>query len=185
MEIPLRLPRPRVGSRGNLQHPISGNLGHCQASVPIRCTAFLLSQSLSHPTMLNSTLRRTLILGLHAATLLGLPLLAPTTLAQDTPADVPIIEVDPLLRLWGRNVARQVAEGANGGLMNYRAESAMHALPAEAPYGVAEDGSLIFTFRGYTPGNQDANGDPIYTVETTVVIYPDRTYELLYNGPVR
>ncbi|MEO1068184.1 MAG: hypothetical protein AAFW95_03570 [Cyanobacteria bacterium J06638_6] len=93
--------------------------------------------------------------------------------------------IDPIFVLWGRNVARGAAENANGGLMSYMAEPAMHGPTSKAPLVINEDGSLLFTFKGFRPGDRNANGDPIFSFETEVLVNPDRTFAVLYNGPIR
>lgn len=95
------------------------------------------------------------------------------------------VSISPIFVLWGRNVARGAAETANGGLENYMAEPAMHGPTSKAPLVINEDGSLVFTFRGFRPEDRDLDGDPIFSYETEVLINPDRTFEVLYNGPIR
>ncbi len=94
-------------------------------------------------------------------------------------------DVDPLFLLRGRNIARAAAETANGGLGNYMAEPAMHGPTANAPVVINEDGSLLFTFKGFRPEDRDINGDPTFSFETEVLVNLDRTFEILYNGPIR
>ncbi|PSN11571.1 hypothetical protein C7293_23840 [filamentous cyanobacterium CCT1] len=65
------------------------------------------------------------------------------------------------------------------------AEPAMHGPTANAPVVINEDGSLLFTFKGFRPEERDVNGDPIYSFETEVLVNPNRTFEVLYNGPIR
>jgi hypothetical protein len=120
---------------------------------------------------------------------LGVVGLSPTRTPAQSPAapDLPQIQadVDPLFLLRGRNIARSAAETANGGLMNYMAESAMHGPTAQAPMVINEDGSLLFTFKGFRPEDRDLNGSPIFSFETEVLVNLDRTFEILYNGPIR
>lgn len=97
----------------------------------------------------------------------------------------PQSEVDQLFLTRGRNIARAAAETANGGLGNYMAEPAMHGPTANAPVVVNEDGSLRFTFKGFRPEARDSNGNPIYSFETEVLINPDRTFQVVYNGSIR
>ena len=95
-------------------------------------------------------------------------------------------DVDPIFRLWARNIARHLAESENGGIQVYRAEPAMHGPPSEAPFVVGNDGALRCTFRGFHPWDITDTGAPTrYFVETEVRVTPDRRYELIYNGPIR
>ncbi|MGG6237105.1 hypothetical protein ACQ4N7_00570 [Nodosilinea sp. AN01ver1] len=120
---------------------------------------------------------------------LGVVGLSPTSAPAQAPADPatssPQGDVDPLFLLRGRNIARAAAETANGGLGNYMAEPAMHGPTANAPVVINEDGSLLFTFKGFRPEDRDINGDPIYSFETEVLVNSDRTFQILYNGPIR
>jgi hypothetical protein len=79
-----------------------------------------------------------------------------------------------------KNLARQAAEKANGGLNQYRAEPAMHASGLEAPYVDNGDGTLTFTFTGGPPG---------YTTPTvqSVVMVNTQTWAVRVdsNGPIR
>jgi hypothetical protein len=65
------------------------------------------------------------------------------------------------------------------------AEPAMHGPTANAPMVVNEDGSLRFTFKGFRPEDRDINGNPTFSFETEVLINSDRTFQILYNGPIR
>jgi hypothetical protein len=119
--------------------------------------------------------------------LAGLPL--GETLAQwtdpATPQEQDLSEIDPIFLLWGRNIARRAAEAENGGLANYMAEPAMHGPTTQAPLVINPDGSLTFTFKGYRPEDIDAQGTPTFSFETEVLVNPDRTFEVVYNGPIR
>lgn len=119
--------------------------------------------------------------------LAGLPLAE--TWAQSNPPAAPsqpdLSDIDPLFLLWARNIARKAAEAENGGLANYIAESAMHGPTTQAPLVINEDGSLTFTFKGYRPQDIDARGIPRFSVETEVRVNRDRTFEIIYNGPIR
>lgn len=66
-----------------------------------------------------------------------------------------------------KNLARQVAEKANGGLSNYRAENSMYGPSAEAPYKDNGDGSWTFTFTGHKPGSD------VSFVKTVVTVAKD------------
>ena len=66
-----------------------------------------------------------------------------------------------------KNLARQVAEKANGGLSNYRAENSMYGPATEAPYKDNGDGTYTFTFTGHKPGSS------VKTVKTVVTVAKD------------
>jgi hypothetical protein len=133
-------------------------------------------------------MRNWLLLAL-APLALGVVGLSPTRTLAQPPADPALPQIqadaDPLFLLRGRNIARSAAETANGGLMNYVAEPAMHGPTARAPMVINEDGSLLFTFKGFRPTDRDLNGNPIFSFETEVLVNLDRTFEILYNGPIR
>ena len=78
-----------------------------------------------------------------------------------------------------KNLARQAAEAANGGLGNYRAEASMHGTSKESPFVDNGDGSWTFTFKGYKPGTS------VYTVETVVTVSQDGRIRVDYNGRIR
>lgn len=78
-----------------------------------------------------------------------------------------------------KNLARQAAEIANGGLQRYRAEASMHGAAIDAPFEEFAD-AWIFTFRGGEPGFTRPS------IETQVRV-DRRTFQttILYNGPIR
>ncbi|MEG3928914.1 MULTISPECIES: hypothetical protein [unclassified Microcoleus] len=78
-----------------------------------------------------------------------------------------------------KNLARQAAEIANGGLGNYRAEPSMHGTSKESPFVDNGDGTWTFTFKGNKPGSS------VYTVETVVTVSQDGRIRVDYNGPIR
>lgn len=78
-----------------------------------------------------------------------------------------------------KNLARQAAERANGGLSRYRAESAMHGASADAPYVDNGDGSWTFTFVGGRP-----TATP--SIESVVTVFRESwQVNVDYNGPIR
>lgn len=79
-----------------------------------------------------------------------------------------------------KNLARQAAEKANGGLGNYRAEDAMHGPAAEAPFVDNNDGTVTFNFVGSRPGNRASVFQTIATVNLA-----SGEVKLDYNGSVR
>ncbi|MEG3851158.1 hypothetical protein QT971_29810 [Microcoleus sp. herbarium19] len=78
-----------------------------------------------------------------------------------------------------KNLARQAAENANGGLGEYRAEASMHGASAEAPFVDNGDGTWTFTFQGHKPGAS------VYTVETVVTVSQNGRITVDYNGRIR
>ena len=91
-----------------------------------------------------------------------------------------VIIIDNNLELnRAKNLARQAAEVANGGLGNYRAETAMHGAAKESPFVDNGNGTWTFTFKGQKPGAS------VYTVETVVTVSQDGTVRVDYNGPIR
>jgi hypothetical protein len=85
----------------------------------------------------------------------------------------------PYFRSRAKNLARQAAERANGGLEQYRAEPAMSGPALTAPYVENSNGSLTFTFKGGVPGSG------ALTTETVATVYSNGAVQLNYNGPVR
>lgn len=76
------------------------------------------------------------------------------------------------------NLARQAAERANGGLSNYRAETAMYGPSEKAPYIVNGDNSLTFTFLGGRPALPPS-------IQSVVTVAADAsTIRIDYNGPI-
>jgi len=78
-----------------------------------------------------------------------------------------------------KNIARQAAEKANGGLGNYRSELAMHGPASQAPHVDNGNGSWTFTFKGRRPDSDDLTIESVVTVTNTGQVTVD------YNGPVR
>lgn len=78
-----------------------------------------------------------------------------------------------------KNLARQAAEKANGGLGNYRAEDAMHGPAAEAPFVENDDGTVTFDFVGSRPGT---NTPFVRTIAT--VNLASGEVRLDYNGSI-
>lgn len=78
-----------------------------------------------------------------------------------------------------KNLARQAAEEANGGLRVYRAEDSMHGPASQCPY-VDNGDSWTFTFLGGRPGSVAK------TIESVVTVYKDSSSVVVaYNGAVR
>lgn len=98
--------------------------------------------------------------------------------ASSSPVASPAANESPYFRSRAKNLARQAAERANGGLRQYRAESAMSGPALTAPYVENADGSLTFTFKGGPPGGT-------LTTETVATVSSSGAVNLDYNGPIR
>ncbi|AFZ16334.1 hypothetical protein [Allocoleopsis franciscana] len=118
---------------------------------------------------------------LTALTLGSLPLVAQTpTTTEGTPTTERRLDRSVLIDLnRAKNLARQAAERANGGLGFYRAESSMHGPAAQSPYVDNGNGTWTFTFRGTMPGETIPSYESVVTVSTEGNVTMD------YNGPVR
>ncbi len=78
-----------------------------------------------------------------------------------------------------KNLARQAAEVANGGLGEYRAEPSMHGVSSEAPFVDNGDGSWTFSFKGSRPGSS------VYRIESVVTVSRNGQVRVDYNGLIR
>jgi hypothetical protein len=116
-------------------------------------------------------------LTLATTTLFNSPLVAQTT-TQNEDGTVTIRLNSDLVR--AKNLARQAAEKANGGLENYRAEDSMHGPIAKVPYVDNGNDSWTFTFKGRRPESSE------FTIESVVtVVKTGWQITVDYNGPVR
>ncbi|MBL1175713.1 hypothetical protein [Pantanalinema sp. GBBB05] len=78
-----------------------------------------------------------------------------------------------------KNLARQSAESANGGLGNYHAEDAMHGPIGGVNCTANDNGTMTFTFQGGKPGFTTP------TVQTTVTVDPTNwDVKVDSNGPI-
>ena len=78
-----------------------------------------------------------------------------------------------------KNLARQAAESANGGIRVYRAENSMHGPASQCPY-VDNGDSWTFTFLGGRPGLTTR------TIESVVTVYKNNPRVVVaYNGAIR
>lgn len=118
-------------------------------------------------------------------TLTGLTLIPLGAFAQ-TPTLLPIdstvrVEVEDIFSLSrAKNLARQAAEQANGGLSQYRAETSMHGNATSSPFVDNGDGTWTFKFYGGEPGFS------VPTVESVVTVAKDGSWVRVdYNGPIR
>lgn len=78
-----------------------------------------------------------------------------------------------------RNLARQAAIKANGGLSRYRPEPSMFGPSAQTPAAKNTNGSITFSFKGGAPST------PTLTTESVVTVNPTGNVNLEYNGPIR
>ncbi len=78
-----------------------------------------------------------------------------------------------------KNLARQAAITANGGLLRYRPDPAMFGPAVQTQYLRNGDGSITFTFAGSTPGGANPS------IETVATVAPGGSVKLDYNGPPR
>jgi hypothetical protein len=127
------------------------------------------------------------VTALTALTLGSLPLYAQTpsttegtTTESTTTTTQSQVDAAVLLDLnRAKNLARQAAERANGGLGFYRSELAMHGPASQAPHVDNGNGSWTFTFKGRRPDSDDLTIESVVTVTNTGQVTVD------YNGPVR
>ncbi len=112
---------------------------------------------------------------LTVLTIGSLPIHAQTNSTQTQPDPQLFIDLNR-----AKNLARQVAEIANGGIGNYRAESSMHGPAFESPYVDNGNGTWTFTFTGSQPGLTTPSMESVITVTRETW---DVTID--YNGPIR
>jgi hypothetical protein len=78
-----------------------------------------------------------------------------------------------------KNLARQAAERANGGLRLYRAEPTMHQAGEDTSHKINNDGTITFTFKGRL-----AN-ESIFTILSVVTVDLNRDIVTMnYNGEI-
>ncbi len=128
----------------------------------------------------SSLLQKTLIFAIAPFLVIAYPLSmkAQTDTQDRSPLE---IEYGRLVKLnRAKNLARQAAERANGGLTEYRPEPAMHGPAQRTDYEELTEGVWQFTFKGRRPTANE------YTIESVVVVDSntgDITVE--YNGSIR
>ncbi|MGB2925352.1 MAG: hypothetical protein WBB82_08625 [Limnothrix sp.] len=93
-------------------------------------------------------------------------------------ADITDVEEVSIDLNQAKNLARQTAEEANGGLGNYRAEDSMHNNPNESPFVENTDGSYTFTFKGRRPESLN------FTYESQIKVSRDGQAKIIYNRSV-
>lgn len=79
-----------------------------------------------------------------------------------------------------RNLARQTAEAANGGLANYRTDASMHGRLSDAVCVDNGNGSWTFTIKGGAPGFVAPTVETVVTVDSSAW-----QVKVDYNGTVR
>ncbi len=79
-----------------------------------------------------------------------------------------------------RNLARQTAEAANGGLANYRTDASMHGRLSDAVCVDNGNGSWTFTIKGGAPGFTTPSRETVVTVDSS-----NWQVKVDYNGAVR
>lgn len=79
-----------------------------------------------------------------------------------------------------KNLARQAAEAANGGLGVYRADASMHGRISDAPCVDNGDGSWTFTVKGGAPGFVTPTQETVVTVNSN-----GWTVKVDSNRPIR
>ncbi|MEX0270295.1 hypothetical protein AB3R30_14220 [Leptolyngbyaceae cyanobacterium UHCC 1019] len=134
---------------------------------------------------MNSTFR---LIASASLALISLALIQQPTPAQTTFSDCAskaiasrdeaVAKINDLGR--ARNLARQTAEAANGGLAEYRTDASMHGRLSDAACVDNGNGSWTFTIKGGAPGFVTP------TIETVVTV--DRStwqVKVDYNGAVR
>ncbi len=93
------------------------------------------------------------------------------------PKPKPVIDVYFINR--AKNLARQAAIKANGGLERYRPDPVMYGPAVQTAYVNNSNGSITFTFKGSTPGGATPS------IETVATVMPDGSVNLDYNGAIR
>lgn len=79
-----------------------------------------------------------------------------------------------------KNLARQAAEAANGGLAKYRADASMHGPISIAPCVDNGDGTWTFTVKGGKPGFTTPTQETVVKVDGN-----NWTTTIVSNGPIR
>lgn len=108
-----------------------------------------------------------------------------SALAQTSTPNLPVNSAAPVTSTdvyfinRAKNLARQAAITANGGLERYRPDPTMFGPAIQTQYARNSDGSITFSFTGSTPGK------PNPSLETVATVAPNGTVKLDYNGPLR
>jgi hypothetical protein len=111
----------------------------------------------------------------------GLPLYAqmPSTSAASSVPNGATPASDVYFLNRAKNLARQAAINANGGLGQYRPDPVMYGPAIQTAYTRRNDGSITFRFNGSAPGSQTPKFETVATVTATGVVNID------YNGAPR
>ncbi|MDX2243033.1 MAG: hypothetical protein NW224_20325 [Leptolyngbyaceae cyanobacterium bins.302] len=119
---------------------------------------------------MNGLLRGIAIVGLSCAALTTtiVPGQAQTPEISDCAAkaiasDDAVAQINALGR--ARNLARQAAEAANGGLGVYRTDASMHGRISDAPCVDNGNGTWTFTIKGGAPGFTTPTQETVVTVD--------------------
>jgi hypothetical protein len=96
---------------------------------------------------------------------------------SEVSAPKPVIDVYFINR--AKNLARQAAIKANGGLERYRPDPVMYGPAVQTSYVNNSNGSITFTFKGSTPGGATPS------FETVATVMPDGSVNIDYNGAIR
>jgi len=124
---------------------------------------------------------KTILIGAIAPIMVfGYPLSLQAQTDTEEPSSLEI-EYSRLVQLnRAKNLARQAAEQANGGLSQYRPEPAMHGPAQRTDYKQLGKGVWQFTFQGRRPTAEE------YTIESVVVVNTNSgEINVKYNGPIR
>jgi hypothetical protein len=125
-------------------------------------------------------MKKVLMIAIAPLMIMGNPL---SLQAQTDTEDLSPLEIEygRLVKLnRAKNLARQAAEQANGGLSEYRPEPAMHGPAQRTDYEQLAEGVWQFTFQGRRPLEEE------YTIESVVVVDTNTgEINVQYNGPIR
>jgi hypothetical protein len=107
------------------------------------------------------------------------PLQAQTNNTGSSEVSAPKPAIDVYFINRAKNLARQAAIKANGGLERYRPDPAMYGPAVQTSYVNNSNGSITFTFKGSVPGGATPS------IETVATVMPDGSVNLDYNGAIR
>ncbi len=108
-----------------------------------------------------------------------LPLQAQTNNPESSEISAPKPATDVYFINRAKNLARQAAIKANGGLERYRPDPVMYGPAVQTAYVNNSNGSITFTFKGSAPGGATPS------IETVATVMPDGSVNLDYNGAIR